>query len=172
MHDRPSPFLRMPAIQGGIIHEIAFPLLPAIVHTRFPLCFLEHLSVRFGQQRHLLIITIRNPFEAVFNTKQLHHAPRVRDVRICEQPKPYLRPIKIQQKLAKPGIRFYNVVQRKGVIHLAIVCYRIDLVVFDETRNGEAVILVVPCMKIVCVLWGKREVAYEVVICAESNNIC
>ena len=160
MHNSPPPQLGMPAIQRRIIHKVAIPRPPQ--RTRLPLRLLEHLRMRFRQQGHLPVIAEGDPFEELLHAQNPHHPPRVRDVRVREQPQLHLPPVHAPQQLPQPFVPAQHLVQRQRVVHFAVVGHRVDLVVLDQPRDGEAVVGVVFAVQQHGVVRGQGEVPDKV----------
>lgn len=104
--------------------------------------------MRFAYQRHLRIITIRNPLEQIFDSKEPDDPSGMRDIRIGEQPQFDFRTVDILEEFAQLGIRGDQGVEGEGVVDFFVVVHRIDFVVQDEAGQGQAVVGIVSSVEI------------------------
>jgi hypothetical protein len=68
----------------------------------------------------------------------------VRDVRVREQPQSDFTGVDVLNELSQLRVRLDDIFERQRVIYLGVVFQGIDLVVPDETLNGETIFAIVP----------------------------
>lgn len=119
-------------------------------------------------KRPLSVIAKCDALKHILHPQQPDHPLRVVDVRVGEEPRLDLGSVNVRQQLSKLGVRGDDTVQGERIIDLAVEIEGIDLVVEDETGNGQAIVFVVSQMEFICLIIWQGEVGDEVVVWTEG----
>lgn len=138
--------------------------LPHVLDTSLLHSLTEHTLCWLTDEWHSAIITVSETLKEILNAKNLDDSFSVVDVGIGEKPHLALGSVNLLEKLAQLWVWLKNFLERKSIIDLAVVLQWVNLVVTDESFDGETVILVVLLVQAEGFGPVKVEVLHEILI--------
>lgn len=127
-------------------------------------CFHKHVSVRLAHKLCSAVIAKGDALKELVNAKQGDDAFAMVDIGIGEKPQADFVRVDVLEQLLELWVGLDDSLQGQGVVDLAVVLERVDLVVADEAFNGEAVLLVVLVVQLVGFLLSERQMGLEVLV--------
>lgn len=124
----------------------------------------EHALRWLTDEWYSAIITVSEALKEILDAKNLNDSLSVVDVGIGEEPHLAFGSVNLLKKLAQLWVWLKNVLERKGIVDLAVVLQWINLVVTDESFDGETVVLVVLLVQAEGFRLIKAQVLHEVLI--------
>ena len=155
-------------VHPGLTNEVTILILfnPGIPHGLG-----VHVRVRLAHERHVGVVAVGDALKKVADLEQANDTTGMVDVGVGQKPRLDLGGVEVLQQLLELRARLNDVVQGQRIVDLGVVLERVDLVVPNQSFDGQAVVLVVLLVQPHRVVPRQRQVLCKVLVDQVGHEI-
>lgn len=157
----PAQFCGLRAVLVRVVDEVA--ILHAL-NSSFSHGLLVHRRLRLANKWHSRVVAVRQSRELIVDSQKLNYPLSMSNVGVCEKPYCGFASVNVLEQLAQLGVGLDDVLEGQSVINLGVVVEGVDLVVTNESFDGQTVVSVVLLVKSYGFLVGKAQMFREVLV--------